>query len=67
MPSMHKMAINRLSSDCIASGKAKDDTIEVIEYTKNNRALLGVQYHPELVNDKKIFDWLIKASLERKN
>ena len=58
MPSLHKQCINRVCDDLIITAK-HEDVIEAIEYQKHNNKILGVQFHPELLEDKKIFAWLI--------
>lgn len=57
--SLHSYGINRTSDNIIISAK-KDDVIEAIEYHENGCKILGVQFHPEILEDNKIFDWLIK-------
>lgn len=59
--SLHEMTIVRTSSETFVSAVAEDNVIEAIEYTKNGSCLLGVQWHPELVRDTKVFDWLISS------
>ncbi len=60
VPSMHNFAIARVPKDVQVIATAEDGTIEAIEYTKDNSFILGVQWHPELLDDSRIFDFLIK-------
>ncbi len=64
--SLHEVAIARTSSKVVISGEAEDDVVEAIEYTRNGASLLGVQWHPELVKDRKVFDWLISTGKKEK-
>ena len=60
-PSMHTICVNRLPDSILVSAKTSDEVIEAIEIPDSN--ILGVQYHPELIGDPKLFEWLInKAS-----
>jgi putative glutamine amidotransferase len=57
--SFHHQCIDKLGKDLIASSRTNDEIIESIE--SKNKRVLGVQWHPELLNDnnsKKIFNWL---------
>lgn len=64
--STHHQAVNKLGSDLIISAKAEDGIIEAIESTKH-KFVIGVQWHPEYVNDNGIdlvlFTELIKANI----
>jgi putative glutamine amidotransferase len=42
------------------TGWAEDDTIEVLE-DKSRNFSLGVQWHPEMSEDKRLFEALVKA------
>lgn len=56
VPSMHGVEVARTSSDVIVSAKSEDNVIEALEYSKDNNHILGIQYHPELIKDKKVFE-----------
>lgn len=60
IPSMHSFTVARIPKDLQIIGNASDGTIEAVEYTKNNSFLLGIQGHVELLEDSKIFDWLVR-------
>lgn len=60
IPSMHSFTIARIPKDLQIVGKASDGTIEAVEYTKNDSFLLGIQGHVELLEDSKVFDWLVR-------
>lgn len=64
--STHHQAVNKLGSNLIISAKAEDGIIEAIESTKH-KFVIGVQWHPEYVNDNGIdlilFKELVKASI----
>jgi putative glutamine amidotransferase len=42
------------------TGWAEDDTIEVLE-NSDHKFVIGVQWHPEMHHDKRLFEALIKA------
>ena len=55
----HHQCIDKLGSGLIASSSTSDGIIESFESL--NRKILGVQWHPELMKDRKnqmIFNWL---------
>lgn len=56
--SLHGYEINRTPENVKVTAK-KDNVIEAIEYRENNSKILGVQFHPEILDDNKIFEWLI--------
>ncbi len=64
--SLHSVIINRNSKDTIISSKAEDNVIESIEYHKDGNHFLGVQFHPEILEENKIFTWLIEKAIEYK-
>lgn len=61
-PSMHGMTINRMPKCLIATSFSEDNVIESIEYKDNSYNILGVQYHPELIKDIKVFNWLVNKA-----
>mgnify|MGYP001625189955 CR=1 FL=1 len=63
--SLHKFAILKPFENLNVVAKSEDEVIEAVEYTKNNRMILGVQFHPEIENDSKIFDWLINSCYQK--
>lgn len=61
--SFHHQTVNRVAKDFKISAVCQN-VIEAIEYTKNNLFFIGVQWHPESLNDifsKKIFTYFIKS------
>ena len=62
MPSMHRVTPARLTNNIIISAKSEDDVIEAIEYHENDYYILGVQFHPELIKDHKLFEWLVNSA-----
>ena len=65
VPSLHSYIVARVPKCLTVSSKAKDGTIEAVEYTKNGACLLGVQYHPELIKEHKIFNWLVEKASDK--
>ena len=58
MVSLHTSCINRVPKDLKITAKYQE-VIEAIEYHKDGSKILGVQFHPEILDDTKIFEWLI--------
>lgn len=65
--STHHQAVDKVGGKLIVAAKAEDGVIEAIE-SSNHRFLIGVQWHPEYLNDNGIdlnlFKELVKASSE---
>lgn len=63
--STHHQAAKQLGNDLIVSAKAEDGIIEAIESTKY-KFVIGVQWHPEYLNDNgvdlELFKELVKVS-----
>ena len=55
--SLHLKQVTNVGSDFKVSARAKDNIIESLEYKDKSHFILGVQYHPEL-DDDKIFKYL---------
>jgi len=49
------------------SVEEKIGVIESIEFIDKNYFLVGVQYHPELMQDNLIFEKIIEEAMKRKN
>ena len=65
VPSLHTYVVARIPDSLVVSAKADDDIVEAVEYTRDGACMLGVQYHPELIKDHKIFDWLVEESYNK--
>lgn len=63
--SFHKYYIQRTSKDVLINAKSLDEVIEGIEYTKNNQRILGVQFHPEITKDNRLFMWLVQEARKK--
>lgn len=63
--SLHHQAIDKLGKDFIVAGCDDDDIIQAIEHT-GDRAVMGVQWHPEymvyLSLQRKLFSWIVQAA-----
>jgi putative glutamine amidotransferase len=46
----HSQAVRDLGGNLVISGMSTDGVIESIEYSRNDRWIVGVQWHPELTN-----------------
>ena len=60
--SMHKYHIERTSDDVLISARSLDGVIEAIEYKDPSQNILGVQFHPEIEENHKLFEWLISKT-----
>lgn len=58
--SFHHQAVDTPGSDVLVVGTASDGVIEAIEL--RGRPVLGVQWHPECLDDDPAFGWLIECS-----
>ncbi len=59
--SVHKSTITEVGSEFIISAKSEDGLIEGIEYKENDKFIIGVQFHPEILPQfKNVFDTFIK-------
>lgn len=66
VPSMHLYDFKHVGNSFKISGRAEDNVCEIIEYNNSNYFIVGVHFHPEIMKNDSIFDYLIKESLKRK-
>lgn len=59
--SLHSIVISRVPSNLVVSAVSIDNVIEAVEYNIN---ILGVQFHPEIEEERKIFTWLVNKAKE---
>lgn len=65
--SRHKFVLEDVIYPFIISAKSDDNYIEAIEYIDDNHFVLGVQFHPEdLDNMDNLYNYFIKECLVRK-
>lgn len=65
--SRHNFVLEHINKPFIISSNSDDNVIEGIEYIDNEHFLLGVQFHPEdLDNMDKLYNYFIKECLKRK-
>lgn len=62
--SLHCMAVQRTPSLLKVSAEAQDGVIEAVEYKD---FVLGLQFHPEIEDNKIFFKWLINKAKELKD
>ncbi len=58
--SLHHQAADRIGDGLVVTGRAPDDTVEVLEH--ETAPIIGVQWHPERMLDEGhqvLFDWLV--------
>ena len=60
--SLHKRCINEVGSKFRISCKSEDGIIEGIEYINDDKFIIGVQFHPEILDE---FDSLFKEFISK--
>ena len=66
--SRHNYALEYISKPFIVGAVSEDNIIESIEYIDDEHFVLGVQFHPEdLDNMDKLYNYFIKECLKMKN
>ncbi len=62
VPTFHHQAVDRLGSGLMASAHAADGTVEAVEPEGPGSGwVLGVQWHPEMGEDVRVMDALVRA------
>ena len=65
--SRHNYKLKEVKDPFIITGASEDNVIEAIEYIDDNHFIIGVQWHPEdLDNMSKLYDLFLKEVLLRK-
>ncbi len=65
--SFHNYHITKVESNFIASAFSDDNMIEAIELKDSNKFVLGVQWHPEIMNTTdELFKYFLKISKEKR-
>lgn len=63
----HLYALKEVKEPFKVTALSEDNIIEGVEYTKNNNLVIGVQFHPEdLNNTENLYNYFIKEILKRK-
>lgn len=63
----HLYALKEVKEPFKVTALSEDNVIEGVEYTKNNNLVIGVQFHPEdLDNTENLYNYFIKEILKRK-
>ena len=63
----HKEAVRKINKPFKISALSEDNVIEGIEYIDDNHFVLGVQFHPEdLENTENLYNYFLKEILKRK-
>lgn len=65
VPSMHNYDFYDVGKHFLISGKALDGVSEIIECTDKNQFILGLHFHPELI-DSEVFTYFIEKCKENK-
>ncbi|MFK0171312.1 gamma-glutamyl-gamma-aminobutyrate hydrolase family protein [Streptomyces sp. NPDC090306] len=61
VPAYHHQAVDRLGAGLTASAHATDGTVEAVELPSSDW-VLGVQWHPEMGEDLRVFEALVHAA-----
>lgn len=65
--SRHKEAVSKVNEPFKITALSNDNIIEAIEYIDDNHFIIGVQFHPEdLDNTEKLYNYFIKEIIKRK-
>lgn len=65
--SRHSFAVKKVNLPFKVTSISEDNIIESIEYIDNNNFILGVQFHPEdLDNTENLYNYFLKEVLKRK-
>lgn len=63
----HLYALKEVKEPFKVTALSEDNVIEGVEYIKNNNLVIGVQFHPEdLDNTENLYNYFIKEILKRK-
>jgi len=62
VPTYHHQAVDRLGSGLMPSAYAADGTVEAIEVPSADCWVLGVQWHPEMGDDLRVMQALVRAA-----
>lgn len=66
--SRHNYVLDHIDDSFIIGAKSDDNIIESIEFIDKNHFLLGLQFHPEDMNNMdRLYNYFIKECLIRKN
>ncbi|AZQ70855.1 gamma-glutamyl-gamma-aminobutyrate hydrolase family protein [Streptomyces luteoverticillatus] len=60
----HHQSVARLGTGLTASALAEDGTVEALEYQDHPSFALGVQWHPEVRDDLRLTEALVRAAAE---
>lgn len=65
--SRHNYALKEVNNPFKVTAISQDNVVEAIEYIDNNNFILGLQFHPEDMNNtEKIYNHFLKKVLKRK-
>ena len=65
--SRHHYALSHINNPFLIGSKSNDDIIESIEFIDNNNFILGLQFHPEDMDNMDIlYDFFLNECLIRK-
>lgn len=63
----HKFALDKVEKPFVITANGNDNTIEALEYIDDDHFLIGVQFHPEdLDNTENLYNYFLKEVIKRK-
>lgn len=62
VPTYHHQSVSRLGRDLVPSAYAEDGTVEALELPAGPGWVLGVQWHPEMGEDLRVMEGLVRAA-----
>ena len=62
VPTYHHQSVDRLGSGLMPSAYAADGTVEAVEVPSADCWVLGVQWHPEMADDLRVMQALVRAA-----
>ncbi|MEU5793111.1 gamma-glutamyl-gamma-aminobutyrate hydrolase family protein [Streptomyces sp. NPDC047813] len=62
VPTYHHQSLSRLGRDLVPSAYADDGTVEAVELPADRGWVVGVQWHPEMGEDLRVMEGLVRAA-----
>ncbi|WP_153814814.1 gamma-glutamyl-gamma-aminobutyrate hydrolase family protein [Streptomyces sp. SUK 48] len=62
VPTYHHQSLSRLGRDLVPSAYAEDGTVEAVELPADRGWVVGVQWHPEMGEDLRVMEGLVRAA-----
>ncbi|MFE3633082.1 gamma-glutamyl-gamma-aminobutyrate hydrolase family protein [Streptomyces cellostaticus] len=62
VPTYHHQAVERIGHGLVPCAHAADGTVEAVELPPGRGWVLGVQWHPEMADDTRVMEALVRAA-----